>query len=47
MKQTIRFGGAIDGVEVMAVIFAKKLNITVGTFFMIYNVLLYIVCGTV
>ncbi len=44
---TIRFGGAIDGVEVMAVIFAKKLNITVGTFVMIYNVLLYIVCGTV
>lgn len=42
---TIRYGGAIDGVEVMAVIFAKKLNITVGTFVMIYNVLLYIVCG--
>lgn len=44
---TIRYGGAIDGVEVMAVIFAKKLNITVGTFVMIYNVLLYIVCGVV
>ncbi len=42
---TIRYGGAIDGVEVMAVIFAKKLNITVGTFVMIYNVLLYVVCG--
>ena len=44
---TIRYGGAIDGVEVMAVIFAKKLNITVGTFVMIYNVVLYIVCGLV
>ncbi len=44
---TIRNGGAIDGVEVMAVIFAKKLNITVGTFVMIYNVILYIVCGIV
>ena len=44
---TIRYGGAIDGVEVMAVIFAKRLNITVGTFVMIYNVLLYIVCGFV
>ena len=44
---TIRFGGAIDGVEVMAVIFAKKLNITVGTFVMIYNVVLYVVCGVV
>lgn len=44
---TIRFGGAIDGIEVMAVIFSKKLNITVGTFVMIYNVALYIVCGFV
>ena len=31
----------------MAVIFAKKLNITVGTFVMIYNVFLYIICGFV
>lgn len=44
---TIRYGGAIDGIEVMAVIFAKKLNITVGTFVMIYNVILYIICGFV
>ncbi|MBR6549192.1 MAG: YitT family protein [Clostridia bacterium] len=44
---TIRYGGAIDGIEVMAVIFAKRLNITVGTFVMIYNVLLYVVCGLV
>ena len=42
---TIRYGGAIDGIEVMAVIFSKKLNITVGTFVMIYNVILYIICG--
>ncbi len=42
---TIRYGGALDGVEVMAVIFAKRLGITVGTFVMIYNILLYIVCG--
>lgn len=41
----IRFGGAMDGIEVMAVIFAKRLGITVGTFVMIYNVLLYIICG--
>ena len=44
---TIRYGGAIDGVEVMAVIFSKKLNITVGTFVMIYNVLLYVICGSI
>ncbi len=44
---TIRFGGAIDGIEVMSVIFAKRLGITVGTFVMIYNVILYIICGFV
>lgn len=44
---TIRYGGAIDGVEVMAVIFAKRMNITVGSFVMIYNVLLYVLCGVV
>lgn len=43
----IRFGGAMDGIEVMAVIFAKKLGITVGTFVMIYNVILYILCGII
>lgn len=43
----IRYGGAMDGIEVMAVIFAKQRGITVGTFVMIYNVLLYIVCGIV
>ncbi len=41
----IRYGGAMDGVEVMAVIFAKRLGITVGTFVMAYNVLLYVICG--
>ena len=41
----IRYGGAMDGIEVMAVIFSKKLGITVGTFVMAYNVLLYIICG--
>ena len=43
----IRFGGAMDGIEVMAVIFAKRLGMTVGTFVMIYNVILYIICGIV
>ncbi|MBQ3230237.1 MAG: YitT family protein [Clostridia bacterium] len=41
----IRFGGAMDGIEVLAVIFAKRLGITVGTFVMIYNVALYVICG--
>lgn len=43
----IRFGGAMDGIEVMAVIFAKRLGLSVGTFVMIYNIALYIVCGLV
>ena len=44
---TIRYGGAIDGIEVLAVIFSKKLGITVGTFVMIYNIILYIICGVI
>ena len=44
---TIRLGGAIDGMDVMAVIFAKRLGLSVGTFVMIYNVGLYILCGVV
>ena len=43
----IRFGGAMDGVEVMAVSFAEKLGISVGTFMMIYNIILYVICGVV
>lgn len=43
----IRFDGAMDGIEVMAVIFAKRLGVSVGTFVMTYNVLLYIICGIV
>ena len=43
----IRFGGAMDGIEVMAVIFAKRMGITVGTFVMAYNLVLYIICGIV
>lgn len=43
----IRMGGAIDGVEVMAVLFAKKLGLSVGTFVMIYNVILYITYAVV
>lgn len=44
---TIRWGGAIDGIEVMAVIFAKRLGLTVGSFVMAYNVVLYITIGVI
>ncbi len=43
----IRYGGAMDGIEVMAVIFSKRLGVTVGTFVMAYNVILYVICGFV
>lgn len=43
----IRYGGAMDGIEVLAVIFAKRLGLTVGTFVMAYNVSLYVICGFV
>lgn len=44
---TIRFGGAIDGIDVLSVMFAKKIGISLGTFVMIYNTILYIICGIV
>ena len=43
----IRFGGAIDGIEVMSVIFAKRLGLTVGTFVMIYNILIYLIAAVI
>ena len=44
---TIRFGGAIDGIDVLSVIFAKKIGISIGSFVMVFNALLYIACGIV
>lgn len=44
---TIRFGGAIDGIDVLSVTFAKRLNISIGTFVLIFNTLLYVACGIV
>ncbi|MCI9296207.1 MAG: YitT family protein [Lachnospiraceae bacterium] len=44
---TVRFGGAIDGIDVLGVMFAKRLSLSLGSFVMIYNVVLYIICGIV
>ena len=44
---TIRCGGAIDGVDVLAVIFSKRLGMSIGTFVMCFNAILYVVCGVV
>ena len=43
----IRFGGAIDGIDIISKIFSKKFGLSFGTFVMIYNVILYIICGIV
>ena len=42
---TLLRGGAIDGMEVLASIFAKKVGLSVGNFVMIYNVILYVTIG--
>lgn len=44
---TIRYGGALDGIEVLAVIFSRRLGMTVGTFVMTYNAVLYVIAGAV
>lgn len=44
---TIRFGGAMDGIEILAVLFAKKMNLSVGMFVMGFNVILYVIAGFV
>ena len=44
---TIRFGGAIDGIDVLSVVFAKKIGISIGSFVMAFNAVLYIVCSLV
>ena len=42
---TIRFGGAIDGIDILSVVFARRLSVSIGTFNMCFNCLLYTVCG--
>lgn len=44
---TIRYGGAIDGIDVLSVVFAKRLGLTIGTFNMLFNLGLYIACGII
>lgn len=41
----IRYGGTMDGMESLAVMFAKKLNLSVGNFVLIFNIFLYILIG--
>ena len=43
----IRNGGAIDGIDVLSVLFAKKLSISIGNFVLIFDLMLYIICGVI
>ncbi len=44
---TIRWGGAIDGIDVLSVIFAKGLGLSLGSFVMIFDTILYVICGII
>ncbi len=44
---TIRYGGAIDGIDLLSVVFAGKISISLGTFVMIFDTILYIACGLI
>lgn len=44
---TIRSGGAIDGIDVLSVIFSKGLGLSLGSFVMIFNTILYVICGII
>ncbi len=44
---TIRFGGAIDGIDLLSVVFAGKIGISLGTFVMIFDTILYTACGII
>jgi len=43
----IKFGGGMDGIDILSVIFSKKLGLSIGNFILIFNVLLYIAAGIV
>lgn len=43
----IRFGGALDGIEIVSIMIAKKLRMAVGQIIMIFNVIIFIIAGFV
>lgn len=44
---TVKFGGAMDGVDVLSVMVHKKLNMTVGQVCMCYNAILFVLFASV
>jgi len=43
----IRYGGCLDGVEVLSILISKKLRISVGNIIMVFNVAIFIIAGFV
>lgn len=43
----IRFGGALDGIEILSILISKKLRMAVGQVIMIFNVIIFVVAGFV
>lgn len=43
----IRYGGCLDGVEVLSILISKRLRVSVGNIIMIFNVIIFIIAGFV
>ena len=43
----IRYGGSLDGTEIMAILFNRKLPFSVGEIIMFFNIIIFIVAGFV
>jgi len=43
----IRYGGCLDGIEVVSILISKKMKASVGTIIMVFNVVIFIVAGFV
>ncbi|HIW33644.1 MAG TPA: YitT family protein [Candidatus Paenibacillus intestinavium] len=43
----IRYGGCLDGVEVISILISKKLKVSVGNIIMVFNVVIFVIAGFV
>jgi len=43
----IRYGGALDGIEIVSILISKKLRMAVGQVIMLFNVIIFLVAGFV
>lgn len=43
----IRYGGALDGIEIVSILISKKLRMAVGQIIMLFNVVIFLIAGFV